>query len=181
VLRSARTAGMPLPVAVRRASLVTEERTGLRMLDVLDAHEHVQQLERREAAAQGARHAGAARFWHDWSAGDIDGLPFQSCLAAQAYSAYVHWCSLEREGEVARREVFTSTILQTAAQAGHTARVKNMRIGLRAGASVERVLLVSEPPSEGQGAWATVLAAQFAEHLRAYLACKRSGVVERSP
>ncbi len=181
VLRSARTAGMPLPAAVRQASAVTQERTGLCMLDVLDAHDHVRELEQREAAAQGTRHAGAARFWQDWSAGDIDGLPFQSCLAAQAYSAYVHWCSLEREGEIARREVFTATLLQSASQAGQTARVKNMRIGLRAGATVHRVLLVSQPPQEGQGAWATVMAAQFAEHLRSYLALKRSGFEERSP
>ena len=49
------------------------------------------------------------------------------------------------------------------------------------GSHAERVLLVSQPPQEGQGAWATVMAAQFAEHLRAYLAQKRSGVTERSP
>ena len=72
-------------------------------------------------------------------------------------------------------------MLAATAQAGQPARVKNMRIGLRGGGSVERVLLVSQPPTEGQGAWATVMAAQFAEHLRAYMAHKRSGVYERSP
>ena len=182
VLRSARTAGVPLPAAVRRASAVTQERTGLCMLDVLDAHDHVRELEAQAAADQPApRHSGAQTFWEDWSGGLIEGLPYQTCLAAQAYQAYTHWCSLTREGDIARREVFTAALLAATAQAGQPARVKNMRIGLRGGGSVERVLLVSQPPTEGQGAWATVMAAQFAEHLRAYMAHKRSGVYERSP
>lgn len=182
VLRSARTAGIPLPAAVRQASAVTQQRTGLCMLDVLDAHDHLRELDAREAAAADApRHPGAHTFWEDWSGGLIDGLPYQTCLAAQAYQAYTHWCSLVREGDIARREVFTTVLVQASAQAGQPARVKPMRVGLRNGGSVERVLLVSQPPQEGQGAWATVMAAQFAEHLSAYLAQKRSGVTERSP
>ena len=181
VLRSARTAGVPLPAAVRRASAVTQERTGLCMLDVLDAHDHVRELEAQAAADQPApRHPGVQAFWEDWSGGLIEGLPYQTCLAAQAYQAYTHWCSLTREGEIARREVFTAVVIEASALAGQPARVKPMRVGLRDGGSVARVLLVSQPPTEGQGAWATVMAAQFAEHLRAYLALKRSGVVEKS-
>lgn len=182
VLRSARTAGVPLPAAVRRASAVTQERTGLCMLDVLDAHDHVRELEAQAAADQPApRHPGVQAFWEDWSGGLIEGLPYQTCLAAQAYQAYTHWCSLTREGEIARREVFTAVVIEASALAGQPARVKPMRVGLRDGGSVARVLLVSQPPTEGQGAWATVMAAQFAEHLRAYLALKRSGELERSP
>lgn len=182
VLRSARTAGVPLPAAVRRASAVTQERTGLCMLDVLDAHDHVRELEAQAAADQPAlRHPGVQTFWEDWSGGLIEGLPYQTCLAAQAYQAYTHWCSLTREGEIARREVFTAVVIEASALAGQPARVKPMRVGLRGGGSVARVLLVSQPPTEGQGAWATVMAAQFAEHLRAYLALKRSGEMERSP
>lgn len=182
VLRSARTAGVPLPAAVRRASAVTQERTGLCMLDVLDAHDHVRELEAQAAADQPApRHPGVQTFWEDWSGGLIESLPYQTCLAAQAYQAYTHWCSLTREGEIARREVFTAVVIEASALAGQPARVKPMRVGLRDGGSVARVLLVSQPPTEGQGAWATVMAAQFAEHLRAYLALKRSGELERSP
>lgn len=182
VLRSARTAGVPLPAAVRRASAVTQERTGLCMLDVLDAHNHVRELEAQAAADQPApRHPGVQAFWEDWSGGVIEGLPYQTCLAAQAYQAYTHWCSLTREGEIARREVFTAVVIEASALAGQPARVKTMRVGLRDGGSAARVLLVSQPPTEGQGAWATVMAAQFAEHLRAYLALKRSGELERSP
>lgn len=182
VLRSARTAGMPLPAAVRQASAVTQAQTGMCMLTVLDAHEHLRGLEEREAAqASEPRHLGAQTFWEDWSRGHVDGLPYQTCLAVQAYQAYTHWCSLVREGDIARREVFTAVLVQASAQAGRPVRVKPMRVGLRDGGSVARVLLVSPPPQEGQGAWATVMAAQFAEHLRAYLAQKRSGFEERSP
>lgn len=182
VLRSARTAGMPLPAAVRQASAVTQAQTGMCMLTVLDAHEHLRGLEEREAAqASEPRHLGAQTFWEDWSSGHVDGLPYQTCLAVQAYQAYTHWCSLVREGDIARREVFTAVLVQASAQAGRPVRVKPMRVGLRDGGSVARVLLVSPPPQEGQGAWATVMAAQFAEHLRSYLALKRSGFEERSP
>lgn len=182
VLRSARTAGVPLPAAVRQASAVTQAQTGMDMMALLDVHEHVRQMEEEASArTKPTHHAGAQYFWEEWSAGQLDGLPYQTCLAAQAYQAYTHWCSLAREGETARREVFTATLLEASAQAGRPVRVKPMRLGVRSGGSIERVLLVSPPPAEGQGAWATVMVVQFAEHLRAFLACKRSGVLERSP
>ena len=185
VLRSARTAGVPLPAAVRRASAVTQERTGLDMIDVLDVHQHLRELDAREATGPTPRHAGAARFWQEWSAGQIEGLPYQSCLAAQAYQAYTHWSAVMREGDNARREVFTATIIEAAAQAGHPLRIKVMRVGeggryTHATATSARMLLVTEPPMEGQGVWATALAAQFEQHLRAWLGHKRSGVVEKS-
>ena len=186
VLRSARTAGVPLPAAVRRASAVTQERTGLDMIDVLNVHQHLRELDAREATGPTPRHAGAARFWQEWSAGQIEGLPYQSCLAAQAYQAYTHWSAVMREGDNARREVFTATIIEAAAQAGHPLRIKVMRVGeggryTHATATSARMLLVTEPPMEGQGVWATALAAQFEQHLRAWLGHKRSGVLERSP
>lgn len=181
-LRSARSSGVPLPSAIRKASAVTQAKTGLNMIELLDAHEHLCELDAREAAAANApRHPGAHTFWEDWSGGLIEGLPYQTCLAAQAYQAYTHWCSLMREGEIARREVFTTVLVQASAQAGKPLRVKPMRVGQRNGGSVERVLLVSQPPQEGQGAWATVMAAQFAEHLRTYLAQKRSGGMAPRP
>ena len=186
VLRSARTAGVPLPAAVRRASAVTQERTGLDMIDVLNVHQHLRELDAREATGPTPRHAGAARFWQEWSAGQIEGLPYQSCLAAQAYQAYTHWSAVMREGDNARRELFTAAITEAAAQAGHPLRIKVMRVGeggryTHATAASARMLLVTEPPMEGQGVWATALAAQFEQHLRAWLGHKRSGVLERSP
>ena len=185
VLRSARTAGVPLPAAVRRASAVTQERTGLDMIDVLDVHQHLRELDAREATGPTPRHAGAARFWQEWSAGQIEGLPYQSCLSAQAYQAYTHWSAVMREGDNARREVFTATIIEAAAQAGHPLRIKVMRVGeggryTHATAASARMLLVTEPPMEGQGVWATALVAQFEQYLRAWLGHKRSGVVEKS-
>jgi hypothetical protein len=161
---------------------VTQERTGLDMIDVLDVHQHLRELDAREATGPTPRHAGAARFWQEWSAGQIEGLPYQSCLAAQAYQAYTHWSAVMREGDNA---LFTAVITEAAAQAGHPLRIKVMRVGeggryTHATAASARMLLVTEPPMEGQGVWATALAAQFEQHLRAWLGHKRSGVVEKS-
>lgn len=173
VLRSARSAGLPLPQALRRANAVTHAQTGMDVLAMLNADDHLLALEAQASAAPARQHAGAARFWQEWMAGGIDGLPYQTCLAAQAYQAYVHWCSLSREPETARREVFTASVIAAATQAGQPLRVKVMRIGDGPQARADRVLLVSGPPYEGQGAWATALVQAFADHLCAYLAQRR--------
>ena len=154
-------------------------------MSYLSDAQHLRELDAREATGPTPRHAGAARFWQEWSAGQIEGLPYQSCLAAQAYQAYTHWSAVMREGDNARREVFTATIIEAAAQAGHPLRIKVMRVGeggryTHATATSARMLLVTEPPMEGQGVWATALAAQFEQHLRAWLGHKRSGVKEQS-
>lgn len=183
VLRSARSSGLPLHLALRQANTVTQAQTGMDMLAMLNAQDHLQDLEQREVARlkapptqQSGGHPGVARFWQEWSAGEIEGLPYQTCIAAQAYQAYVHWCSLSRQGETARREVFTATVLSMSTQVGQGVRVKVMNIGKAAQAQSERVLLVTAPPMEGQGAWATALVQAFAEHLRVYLTQRRSAV-----
>lgn len=175
VLRSARSAGLPLPQALRRANTVTLAQTGMDVLAMLNADDHLLALETQASAAPARQHANAARFWQEWMAGGIDGLPYQTCLAAQAYQAYAHWCSLGREPGTARREVFTARVVSAATQAGQRLCVKVMRIGDGPQARADRVLLVSEPPHEGQGAWATALVQSFDERLRAYLAQRRQG------
>lgn len=176
VLRSARSAGLPLPQALRRANTVAQAQTGMDVLAMLNADDHLRALEAHTSVAPARQHASAARFWQEWMAGGIDGLPYQTCLAAQAYQAYAHWCSLSREPETARREVFTASVIAAATQVGQRLRVKVMRIGDGPQARADRVLLVSEPPHEGQGAWATALVQSFDERLRAYLAQRRQGV-----
>lgn len=176
VLRSARSAGLPLPQALRRANAVTQAQTGMDVLAMLNADDHLLALETQASGAPARQHASAARFWQEWMVGGIDGLPYQTCLAAQAYQAYAHWCSLSREPETARREVFTASVIAAATQAGQRVRVKVMRIGDGPQARADRVLLVSEPPHEGQGTWATALVQSFDERLRAYLAQRRQGV-----
>lgn len=184
VLRSARSSGLPLHAALRQANTVTRSQTGMDMLAMLDAKDHVQDLEQRavadEQAANQARqvggHHGVACFWQEWAGGEIDGLPYQTCLAAQAYQAYVHWCSLTRQGETARREVFTATIAAVSSHTAHPMRVKVMRIGAGAQARSDRVLLASKPPMEGQGAWATAMVQAFGDKLSAYLSQCRAPV-----
>lgn len=146
VLRSARSAGLPLPQALRRANAVTQAQTGMDVLAMLNADDHLLALEAQASAGPARQHAGAARFWQEWVAGGIDGVPYQTCLAGQAYQAYAHWCSLSREPEMARREVFTASVIAAATQSGQPLRVKVMRIGDGPQARADRVLLVSEPP-----------------------------------
>ncbi|XJC73322.1 Bro-N domain-containing protein [Delftia tsuruhatensis] len=86
VLRSARSAGLPLPQALRRANAVTQAQTGMDVLAMLNADDHLLALEAQARTAPARQHAGAGRFWQEWMAGGIDGLPYQTCLAAQAYS-----------------------------------------------------------------------------------------------
>lgn len=76
---------------------------------------------------------------------------------------------------MARRELFTASVFAAATQAGQRLRVKVMRIGDGPQVRADRVLLVFEPPHEGQGAWATALVQSFGDHLRAYLAQRRQG------
>ncbi|WP_244386396.1 hypothetical protein [Delftia lacustris] len=66
-------------------------------------------------------------------------------------------------------------MIAAATQARQSLRVKVMRIGEGPQARADRVLLVSEPPHEGQGVWATALVQSFDERLRAYLAQRRQG------
>lgn len=119
-------------------------------------------------------HPTAAAFYVDWSGGHIEDLPYQTCLASQAYQAYTHWCALAREGQIARREAFSTTVLNCAQQVGRPAQIKPMRIGGQAGGMAQRVLLVTPPPAEGQGAWATGLVEGFEEVLRGWLAVRAS-------
>ena len=80
---------------------------------------------------------------------------------------------MSRGPETARREVFTASVIAAASHAGQRLRVKAMRIGDGPKARSDPVLLVSEPPHEGQGAGATALVQSFDAHLRAYLAQRR--------
>lgn len=182
LMRASQGARVPLPVAIRRAAAVALRETGIDLLDEMAAHDHVTDLEARGAhrashvqrgtSAAFGPHATVAEFFADWSAGQIEELPYASGTTAQAFSAYTHWCRLAGYGETARREVFTATLLRTAAASGAYARVKVMRIGARPEANSERVLLLTTPPDEAQGMWATGVVEAFAPRLKAFLATR---------
>jgi len=176
LMRAGRHVRQPLPVMIRRAAEVAERETGVDLLDKLDAHDHLAQMEAQATfTGRQVAHPSVTAFWAAWSCGLPD-LPCQSCLTAQAYQAYVHWCDLEHEGHIIRREKFTTALLHAARDAGRHAQVTVMRIGVREQSTTQRMLLLTAPPFEAQGAWATGLVAQFAEHLRRFMAQQREVV-----
>jgi prophage antirepressor-like protein len=77
VLPSARIAGLPLPQALRRANAVTQAQTSMDVLAVLNADDHLLALEAQASVAPARQHVSAARFWQEWMAGGIDGLPYR--------------------------------------------------------------------------------------------------------
>ena len=100
IIRSARSAGLGLPAALRRANAVTLARTGIDMLAELDAENHLTALE----AEQGARAvlpaaANVVRFWSELERGDFQGFGPIPALTTQWHRLYVRWC-VER-GELA--------------------------------------------------------------------------------
>lgn len=182
LLRSAAAARIPLPTALRSAAQVALRETGVDLLAELRAEAHVAAMELQvgqHAAVYGAALPGwedvplsPARFWQAWSNGELD-VPFQSCTGAQLYQAYAKWCQLVGEGHTVRREQFTPLLQRAAAANGAPMQHKVMRLGTTADARIERMVLVTPPPFESQGTWAAMLALQFAEPLRAFLARKR--------
>lgn len=179
MLRSSQAAHIPLPTALRRACEVAQRETGIDMLAELRAEEHVAGLEARQAQGQHARVHGrdtafaaaplsAACFWGDWHSGVL-GLPYQSCTSEQVYRAYQRWCTLGGERFPLHHGLFTRGLLDHCHAKGQPVTVKVMALhadGLR---TMSRMLLVSAPPTEALGAWATELVAQFEKHLAVYL------------
>jgi hypothetical protein len=147
--------------------------------ELLAAIEKLYRLLRRTAPATPitrtvdteASHASrsAVRFWRSWRAGEIAALPYRSCAMAQAYAAYRSYAA--RTGELpCTRNTFTHALLLSAEAAGETVRGKIMRVGTWPAMKSERMLLLSDPPEQAQGAWATACCAQFAEALALYVA-----------
>lgn len=109
---------------------------------------------------------GPVRFWRAWMAGDID-LPYITCSFAQAYAAYRTFA--ERSGELpCTRGVFTHEVILSSDAAGHPVRGKVMRIGTYPTQTLERMLLVEDPPEASQGAWATTCRGKFEKALAVY-------------
>lgn len=101
VLRSSRTAGLSLPAALRRAQTVALEKTGVNMLDELQAHDHVADLEAKASAQAASRAAGCDSvqshpsvqgFWASWQSGSLGEFVSEPILSQHLYRLYLHWC-----------------------------------------------------------------------------------------
>lgn len=84
ILRSSRSAGVPLPRALRRANDVAQARTGIDLLSELDAAE----LSGDDAAVFDPH--GAHAFCEAWLAGGVP-LPVVPCRSEDLFGAYAYW------------------------------------------------------------------------------------------
>lgn len=176
LVRSGNVARMALPAAIRRAALVAERETGVDMVAELGIAAHVEAMESLALSGRGWNgdepaspgYASVVRFWEGWADGSL-GLPYQSCTTAQAYAAYTAWCRNAGASHTLRRERFTQAVQDCSRRRGRTATVKVMRLGTGLEAPAARMLLVSEPPAEAQGAWAGEVTHQFTQQLEGFL------------
>ena len=176
LVRSGNVARMALPAAIRRAALVAQRETGVDMVAELGIAAHVEAMESLALSGRGWNgdepaspgYASVVRFWEGWADGSL-GLPYQSCTTAQAYAAYTAWCRNAGASHTLRRERFTQAVQDCSRRRGRTATVKVMRLGTGLDAPAARMLLVSEPPAEAQGAWAGEVSHQFGQQLDGFL------------
>lgn len=91
VIRSGRTAGLSTAQAIRRANEVARIKTGVCMLDELQAHDHLAALEASRSAPADADPGGVLQFWADYEGGN---QPCGACiplLSTQAHQMYTLW------------------------------------------------------------------------------------------
>ncbi len=108
------------------------------------------------------------QFWWEWQAEELD-LPYWSCSVDQTYRAYLKWCLRTGERYPFKREQFTPTVLRFAESQGKYARVKVMKPQTAGTKKAVRMFLITEPPADAQGQWATDGIALFEDHLKVYL------------
>ncbi len=176
LVRSGHVARMALPAAIRRAASVALRETGVDMVAELGIAAHVDAMESLALSGRGWNgdepsspgYASVVRFWEGWADGSL-GLPFQSCTTAQAYAAYAAWCRKAGASHTLRRELFTVAVQECSRRRGRTACVKVMRVGTGPDSAAARMLLVSEPPEEAQGAWAGEVVGSFTQQLDDFL------------
>lgn len=115
-------------------------------------------------------------FWLAWKSGEID-LPYRSCAVAQAYRGYLKWCQRTGDRFPFKQGMFTRTLLRIAETHEPPAREKVMKLTEASQPNrCMRMLLVTEPPPDAQGAWAADCFSAFEHDLRKYV-----GEFPRSP
>ncbi|HRQ66556.1 MAG TPA: Rha family transcriptional regulator [Xanthomonadaceae bacterium] len=87
LLRAGRSAGVALPVALRRANQVARERTGIDLFSELDLPEPD-----GHDCADVVDPFGAHAFCDAWLGGELP-VPAIPCRSEDLYRAYLHWCA----------------------------------------------------------------------------------------
>lgn len=120
------------------------------------------------------------RFWLEWAGGELD-LPYRSCSAAQAYKAYEKYAQRIGDRWPVQRNLFTRMVTRIS-ESGlvpgvQPVREKVMKVEAPGMArKATRMLLVTDPPDQAQGDWASETVNGFQEALNRYL-----GYGPRSP
>lgn len=121
-----------------------------------------------KSALIGLNRKSPEQFWWEWAEGELD-LPYRTCSVDQAYKAYLKYCQRTGERYPFKRDQFTPTVIRFSEAQGKPARVKVMKVETAGNKKAERMFLVTEPPAEAMGDWATESVHLFAEHLKVYL------------
>ena len=125
-------------------------------------------LTEAKTALIGLNRKSPEQFWWEWANGELE-LPYQTCSVAQAYRAYMRWCTRAGERFPFKREQWTPTVTRFSESQERPARVKVMKLETAGAKKAERMFLVVDPPAEAQGAWATDAVNAFEEHLKEFL------------
>ena len=91
-IRSGRSAGLPTAQAIRRANQIALAKTGVNLLDELQAHDHVNALDTQAQNVVDEDKGGLQQFWAEYEGGGLAGGACIPLLSTQAYQLYVHWC-----------------------------------------------------------------------------------------
>lgn len=159
ILRSGRSAGLPLPQALRRANEIARERTGIDMLTELDAPDLAVSGPMPELLDPTGAHA----FCDAWIGGALP-VPLVPCRSEDLYAAYALWRALsgERPGAITR---VLAAIVRRSELRHHRARYLD-----ESGRVLMSGFVLPEhegmpPPGLSQTEWLTLRGRQFAEAL----------------
>ncbi|MCK2095212.1 Rha family transcriptional regulator [Thauera aromatica] len=163
ILRSSRSAGVPLAHAIRRAGEVARTRTGIDILAELDAPDPVEVgLEPEEAPDPTSAHA----FYEAWRSGGVP-LPFAPCFSTDFYAGYLHWSQAQGS--------WPTTVARFLAVVGRRHDVRKLRARYMDAAGRASILTFVVPeeermPPDGltQTEWLSHSARQFVQALEAW-------------
>lgn len=170
MLRSARSTGLSLPQALRRANQAALVRTGLDMLAELDlpepppepAQQILQQIQHLDPG-------GVKAFAAEWLAGRLP-VPVLPCLSMDLYAAYRLWCSNQVYSPLNSFQMLNRINTQTGihrARARYTDASGSVKI-----ASLTFPQVCEQPPGINQTQWLTPFVREFAKALAAWSTAK---------
>lgn len=88
-MRTGRQAGLTTAQSIRRANRLAYLKTGINMLEELQAIDHLEELEKQEET----KTDDLDGFWFSFEGGSLPGGGCVPMLSTQLYQVYVYWCS----------------------------------------------------------------------------------------